>query len=88
GNFPSFYLRENPAVLFGVASAATLELVLDTTCEEPACPADFNDDGVVNGSDLAQLLGRWGTADVEFDLDGDGAIGGADLAFLLGCWTT
>lgn len=88
GNFPSFYLRENPAVLFGVASAATLELVLDTTCEEPVCPADFNGDGVVNGIDLAQLLGRWGNVDAEFDLDGDGVIGGADLAFLLGCWTT
>ena len=88
GNFPSFYLKENPAVLFGFASAATLELVVDTTCEEPpGCPGDFNADGIVGGVDLAQLLAAWNTFGSEFDLTGDDLVNGADLAILLGCWS-
>ncbi|MBL9121914.1 MAG: immunoglobulin domain-containing protein [Phycisphaerae bacterium] len=49
-------------------------------------PADYNHDGHVNGSDLAQLLGAWGTANATIDLNGDGTINGADLAVLLGAW--
>ncbi len=82
--FPLFYCKENVAVEFGIASAATLNLVL-----EPASngnPCDFNGDGSVDGADLSQLLGRWGTEDAEVDLDGNGFIDGADLAALLGCW--
>jgi len=51
-----------------------------------ACPADLNGDGVVNGADLALLLGAWGTADPIADLDGSGVVDGADLASLLGAW--
>jgi hypothetical protein len=47
-------------------------------------PADYNDDGVVDGQDLGILLGGWGTA--ETDLTGDGTTDGADLGVLLGAW--
>ncbi len=50
------------------------------------CPADFNGDGVVNGSDLATLLGNWGGAAT--DLTDDGVTDGADLAALLAVWQT
>jgi hypothetical protein len=85
GTFPLIYCRENVAVDFGIASAATLNLVL-----EPASsgnPCDFNGDGVVDGADLSRLLGAWATNDAEVDLDGNGFIDGADLAALLGCWS-
>ncbi|MFO0827112.1 MAG: hypothetical protein U0572_03095 [Phycisphaerales bacterium] len=49
--------------------------------------ADFNDDGFVNGADLALLLGAWETVDTEFDLNGDCVVNAADLAVLLGAWT-
>ncbi len=51
-------------------------------------PNDLNDDGVVNGTDLAQLLAAWGL-DGEFgaDLNGDGLVNGTDLATLLANWT-
>ena len=45
-----------------------------------------DDDGHVSGSDLAQLLGAWGTADRRYDLDGDLNVSGSDLAMLLGGW--
>lgn len=49
-------------------------------------PADYNNDGVVDGQDLGILLGGWGSADT--DLTGDGITDGADLGLLLGAWGT
>jgi hypothetical protein len=51
-----------------------------------ACVADLNDDGVVNGVDLAGLLAAWGTTNPAADLNGDGTVDGADLAALLAAW--
>jgi hypothetical protein len=53
--------------------------------------ADLNGDGVVNGFDLALLLGAWGpcapVGACPADLDGNGIVNGMDLAMLLGAWT-
>jgi uncharacterized membrane protein len=46
-------------------------------------------DGVVNGADLATLLGAWGRCapgPCPADLDGDGVVNGIDLALLLAAW--
>ena len=51
----------------------------------PCVPSDLNCDGIVNGADLAILLGAWGTA--AGDVNGDGTTNGADLAVLLGSWS-
>ena len=51
----------------------------------PACAADGNHDGKVDGSDLAGLLAVWGQPS-PYDLDGDGTTNGADVALLLGAW--
>ena len=54
---------------------------------KPSCPADINGDGQVGGSDLAQLLGAWGSCgSCPMDLDGDDIVAGPDLAILLGGW--
>jgi hypothetical protein len=47
--------------------------------------ADLNGDGSVNATDLAILLGGWGTADG--DVNGDGTTDASDLAELLGAWS-
>ncbi len=52
----------------------------------PTLPADVNEDGLVDGADLALVLGAWGVTNAG-DIDGDGATDGADLALLLGAWT-
>jgi hypothetical protein len=60
----------------------------------PANPADLNGDGVVNGLDLAILLGQWTGATtytpcpppIAADFDSDCRINGLDLAILLGQW--
>jgi hypothetical protein len=50
----------------------------------PACPADFNSDGIVDSSDLGTLLSAWGTAGG--DTNGDGTTDSADLGDLLSAW--
>jgi hypothetical protein len=53
----------------------------------PACPADLNQDGAVNGADLGLLLGAWGACPgCAADLNADGVVNGADLGLLLGSW--
>jgi hypothetical protein len=48
---------------------------------------DLDGNGVVDGADLALLLGAWGPCPgCAADLDGDGVVSGADLAILLGDW--
>ncbi|MBX3354225.1 MAG: hypothetical protein KF724_00830 [Phycisphaeraceae bacterium] len=48
---------------------------------------DLNGDCIVNGADLAILLGQWGTCTgCAADLNNDGAVNGADIAILLGNW--
>jgi hypothetical protein len=48
------------------------------------CLADLDGDGSVGGSDLAVMLGAWGTAGA--DLNDDGSTDAADLGILLGGW--
>ena len=52
------------------------------------CPADLTGNRVVDGADLAALLGAWGacSGSCPADLTGNGVVDGADLAALLGAW--
>lgn len=61
--------------------------LLTVTFSLPSVFGDLTGDGVVNGADLAELLGQWGSSG-SADLDGQGTVEGADLALLLGAWTT
>ena len=53
---------------------------------QPACGADLDGNGIVDGGDLGLLLGCWGGRGNGCDLDGDGVINGADLGLLLTAW--
>lgn len=60
----------------------------------PACPADLDGSGTVNGIDLALLLGSWSGATAyspcppiaPSDFNEDCKVNGLDLAILLGAW--
>jgi hypothetical protein len=72
-------VEENPMFL------PEIDAVADVT---PAgSPADFDGNGLVDGSDLSRLLGAWGESTSELDLDGDGVVTGGDLSILLGEWS-
>ena len=68
------------------------EDVIESLVEGPAeggspfVPADLNQDGSVDGADLAMLLSEWGTQGGRADLNGNGFVEGADLAVLLSHW--
>ncbi|MFM7050790.1 MAG: hypothetical protein ACKOYN_01455 [Planctomycetota bacterium] len=65
-------------------------------CSDPAdprsvpndpCRADIaGDDGIIDGADLAMMLGAWGTGLRAADLDCSGQVDASDLAALLGRW--
>ena len=54
--------------------------------EETPCLGDFNEDGFIDGSDLAFILAGWGQSSSPYDLDGNGTVNGGDLAFILIGW--
>ncbi|MFM9181915.1 MAG: GC-type dockerin domain-anchored protein [Phycisphaerales bacterium] len=61
----------------------------ETQCVSTPCPADLNDDGLVNGDDLGVLLTAWGAcvgAECPADLTDDGLVNGEDLGALLTAW--
>jgi hypothetical protein len=51
----------------------------------PACTADVNADGTVDGADLGLLVGNWGGSGAG-DIDANGSVDGADLGLLLSGW--
>lgn len=72
-----------------LANGSLVDANGDGTPDACQCIGDFTGDHVVNGGDLAIMLGVWGPAPPNFpypDLDRSGRIDGADLAALLGAW--
>lgn len=69
-------------------SLAAVELHMQVVTKGPI--GDLNGDLLVDGADLAIMLGFWGVCQGECiaDLDGSGAVDGADLTLLLGGWST
>ena len=55
--------------------------------DDPFNPSDLNQDGVVNGQDLAILLAGWGGKGGTADINEDGVVNGIDLATLLASWS-
>lgn len=66
----------------------SLTLTIEVTVGENGQPADFNNDGIVDGADLGLLLASWGPCPkgCAVDLTGDGQVDGADLGLLLAAW--
>jgi hypothetical protein len=70
--------------------ASNPTMVTLTVVAANECPADLNQDGEVDGADLALLLQAWGACPPKnacpADLTGDGEVNGADLSILLQDW--
>ena len=74
---------------FAQIGSSPLDIDMDfelDSCQIPLSP-DLNQDGFVNGIDLATLLSAWGSSDVVADINRDGIVGGFDLANILSAWT-
>lgn len=59
-----------------------------TAVSNAECPIDVDDNGRVDGGDLAVVLASWGPCDPSCtsDFDADGVVGGTDLSVLLAAW--
>ena len=49
-------------------------------------PCDYDRDGRVGATDLAELLSVWGSMNPGYDLDGDQMVTGVELGSLLVAW--
>jgi glucose/arabinose dehydrogenase len=87
-NISSFGTDANGEVYIADQSGGEIFKIIpssgDVSCETYP-NGDINEDCLVNGSDLAIVLGFWGST-TGGDLDGDGVTGGSDLAIVLGFW--
>ncbi len=68
-------------------AGATQPQLIVTFTPPPSNPADVNNDGAVNASDLTPLLAAWGTPNAAADIDNDGIVDAQDLAQVLAAWT-
>ncbi|MSR18410.1 MAG: hypothetical protein EXS00_04450 [Phycisphaerales bacterium] len=55
-------------------------------CSAPSIPGDLDGDGLVNGTDMAILLGAFGSS-AGGDINGDGVTDGVDLAIQVANWS-
>jgi hypothetical protein len=65
-----------------VSSGAALTV---ETCAPP-CAADFNQDGGVDGVDVAAFFGAWESAALAADVNQDGGVDGADIESFFTLW--
>lgn len=76
----------------GTSSASSVVLSPGYLCieaDDVGNPGDVNNDGIVNGVDLAIILSTWGlcgSGDCIADINQDGLVNGVDLAVVLSNW--
>ena len=52
----------------------------------PACPADYNSDGGVDGDDVITFFGLWDSGNSFADFNGDGGVDGDDVIEFFAHW--
>lgn len=73
--------------LAGVPNAGAV-LLPDDIFGAPACPADFNQDGGVDGTDVEAFFIAWSAGEPTGDFDRSGGIDGQDVEAFFARWTT
>ncbi len=51
-----------------------------------SCTEDINSDGVIDVTDLLEIVGGWGSTDSELDLNGNGVVDTPDLLAVIAAW--
>lgn len=85
---PVLTVRTADFAFAGVYDLAVTNVCGTTISEacEVRCPADFNNDGGIDGADVASFFAAWEGGDVMADVNGDGGIDGADVESFFGRW--
>ena len=78
------FVGSTPANASGWAIlAATLS---NSTLGANPCPADFNNDGGVDGGDIESFFGAWEAGDNSADVNYDGGVDGGDIETFFSAW--
>jgi subtilisin family serine protease len=60
-------------------------MTIGTECSTP-CPADFNQDGGVDGADIDAFFSAWENGESIADVNLDGGVDGEDVAYFFSVW--
>jgi len=83
---PSVYHQGNNTAFYNLGVDTLVIEVYNGRFTTGLSESDFNQDGNIDGQDLAVLLGEWGATGGIGDINDDGIVDGADLAKFLGDW--
>lgn len=81
-------------VAAGAFEGSTINATIDNVMIEgtigegggPTCPADFNQDGGVDGADIESFFLVWETGDPAADVNLDGGVDGSDVETFFAAW--
>lgn len=84
----SFACTAGSAYLIRTGTVADTQLTLDVSCvsDSSPCPADFNQDGGVDGSDIDAFFAAWESGDGAADVNFDGGVDGSDVEAFFAVW--
>ncbi|MBS0195284.1 MAG: hypothetical protein JSR77_00845 [Planctomycetes bacterium] len=74
------------STLANASGYAILAATLRDVVTGAPCPADFNQDGGVDGADVESFFAAWENADPSADVNQDGGIDGADVSTFFQAW--
>lgn len=74
----------NPSGFESMSTSYTFSLTIDA--QSPLCPADFNQDGGIDGSDVDAFFTAWESGDPSADTNSDGGVDGADVEAFFAVW--
>jgi formylglycine-generating enzyme required for sulfatase activity len=77
----------HPKHIYSRIIAILMVITLAAPAPAQSCVGDLDDNGIIDGADLGQLLAAWGPCQsCEADLSSNGVVDGADLGVQLGNW--
>ena len=100
-NFPGFFagvttrtlriLAVDPSLVGSydcvlTSSCGTTESLTTDVFEPPPCPADFNEDGGVDGGDVEAFFTEWSAGESRADVNRDGGVDGSDVEVFFVAW--
>ncbi len=73
-------------VISNSCGSVTTQPATLTVCACLACPADFNQDGGIDGTDVSYFFDRWEVGNCDADVNADGGTDGADVDAFFAAW--
>ncbi len=77
----SYFIR-----LTGFNRASGFGTLFIGECQEATCPADFNNDGGIDGGDVEAFYAAWEAGEDSSDVNHDGGIDGGDVEAFFAAW--